>query len=35
VTPGFSFSDFELGDRKALALQYPQARKAIRGLTAP
>jgi predicted cupin superfamily sugar epimerase len=35
VTPGFSFDDFELGDRRALALQYPQARKAIRGLTAP
>jgi predicted cupin superfamily sugar epimerase len=35
VTPGFSFHDFELGDRKALALEYPQARKAIRALTAP
>jgi len=35
VTPGFSFEDFEMGDREELLREYPLARKVIQTLTAP
>ena len=33
VAPGFDFSDFELGSRKQLLNQYPQAKDVIERLT--
>jgi predicted cupin superfamily sugar epimerase len=33
VAPGFSFDDFELADRDALAARYPQHAETIRALT--
>ncbi len=33
VTPGFDFSDFELGDRDKLAVKYPDREKLIETLT--
>ncbi|RZT00322.1 cupin domain-containing protein [Aquimarina brevivitae] len=33
VSPGFDFDDFELADRKALSLRYPEHRKIISRLT--
>ena len=33
VSPGFDFAEFELAEREALALQYPEHGELIRGLT--
>lgn len=33
VSPGFEFSDFELGQRDALLAQFPQARDHVEALT--
>lgn len=33
VSPGFVFSDFEMGDQKKLVLQYPQHRGIIKKFT--
>jgi predicted cupin superfamily sugar epimerase len=35
VAPGFSYEDFELGDRRALLTAFPRHRKIIEGLTRP